>query len=46
MGGKVGKARKACITDKVSDISGSALGGSVKITKSYDTKCVQAMLSK
>ena len=51
MGGKVSKARRACMTEKSSDysasgdITGSGLSAGAKITKSYDTQCVQNMLS-
>ena len=51
MGGKVSKARRACMTEKSSDysasgdITGSGLSAGAKITKSYDTQCVQTMLS-
>ena len=51
MGGKVSKARRACMTDKSTsanasgDITGSGLGAGVTVTKSYDTQCVQNMLT-
>ena len=47
MGGQVSKARRACMTDKTSDFSvnGSGLTAGAKISKSYDTGCVQNMLS-
>ena len=51
MGGKISKARRACMTDKSTsgnvsgDITGTGLGAGVTVTKSYDTKCVQNMLS-
>lgn len=46
MGGKVSKARRACMTDKTENFSGSLSdkGGSVSVTKNYDTQCVQNML--
>jgi len=51
MGGKVSKARRACMTEKSSDysaggdITGSGLSAGVTVTKSYDTQCVQNMMS-
>jgi hypothetical protein len=51
MGGNVSKARRACMKDKSTianvsgDITGSGLGAGVTVTKSYDTQCVQTMLS-
>ena len=51
MGGKISKARRACMTEKTldasanGDITGTSLGAGVKVSKSYDTKCVQDMLS-
>jgi hypothetical protein len=51
MGGKVSRARRACMTEKSSDysasgdITGNGLGLGAKITKSYDTGCVQNMLN-
>ena len=47
MGGRVSKAKRACMTEK--SVSGSfdlKDGGSVGVTKSYDTTCVTNMLSK
>jgi hypothetical protein len=52
MGGKVSKARRACMTEKSSDYSASGditvngLGLGAKITKSYDMGCVQNMLNR
>ena len=52
MGGKLSRAKRACMTDKSTsvnasgDITGSSLGAGVTVTKSYDTGCVQSMLSK
>lgn len=51
MGGKVSKARRACMTDKSTDysaggdITGTGLSAGVKVSKSYDTDCVQNILS-
>lgn len=51
MGGKVSKARRACMTEKTldysasGDITGTGVGVGAKISKSYDTGCVQNMLS-
>ena len=46
MGGRVSKAKRACMTSKTENFSGSLTdkGGSVSVTKNYDTKCVQDML--
>ena len=52
MGGKVSKARRACMTNKSTsgnvsgNITGSGVGAGITVTKSYDTSCVQNMLSK
>lgn len=52
MGGRVSKAKRACMTDKSTDysaggdIAGASLSAGVKVSKSYDTTCVQNMLSK
>ena len=51
MGGKVSKAKRACMTDKTTtfnasgDITGSGLSAGVTTTKNYDTGCVQSVLS-
>ncbi len=51
MGGRVSKARRACMTNKTSDfsangdITGSGLSAGAKFSKSYDTDCVQNILS-
>ena len=51
MGGKMSKAKRACITEKstsanaTGDITGASLGAGVTVTKSYDTQCVQNMLN-
>ena len=50
MGGKVSKAKRACMSDKETsynasgDITGSGLGAGVTVKKSYDTQCVQNVL--
>ena len=51
MGGKLSRAKRACITEKSTsanasgDITGTGLGAGVTVTKSYDTQCVQNMMS-
>ena len=51
MGGQVSKARRACMTEKSADysangnITGSGLSAGAKFSKSYDTDCVQNILS-
>ena len=46
MGGQVSKAKRACISEKSSDFSGSLTGSvGASINKKYDTECVQNMLS-
>ena len=47
MGGKVSKAKRACTTEK--NATGSFTikeGGSVGVSKSYDTSCVENMLQR
>ena len=44
MGGSVSKARRACMTSKSFNVSGSATGGAVQVEKTYDTACVSNML--
>ena len=43
MGGKVSKAKRACVQNV--DINASITGGSVKVEKSYDTNCVSNILN-
>jgi hypothetical protein len=51
MGGKVSKARRACLTDRETkvnasgDITGTGLGAGVDVKSTYDTQCVQNILS-
>jgi len=52
MGGKVSRAKRACVTDKTTsfkangNITGDGLGAGYTREKKYDTQCVQNMLSK
>ena len=45
MGGSVSKAKRACMTSKTESVSADKSGGSVSVTKNYDTACVSRMLS-
>ena len=51
MGGKVSKAKRACTTSRdVSynaggNLTGDGLTAGVTVSKSYDTSCVQSVLS-
>lgn len=52
MGGKVSRAKRACETSRNinvkanGNITGDGLGAGYTREKTYDTQCVQSMLSK
>ena len=45
MGGRISKARRACMTSKTTSVNASATGGGLDVSKNYDTTCVSNMLA-
>jgi hypothetical protein len=51
MGGRVSKAKRACTASRDisynagGDVTGASLSAGVTVNKTYDTQCVQQMLS-
>ena len=46
MGGRISKAKRACLTSKTETLNVDKLSGSVSVTKNYDTTCVTNRLDK
>ena len=46
MGGKVSKAKRACVTETTTTINVDGLSGGANVTKKYDPQCVSEQLSQ
>jgi hypothetical protein len=51
MGGKLSRAKRACVTSRETsynasgDVTGASLSAGVTVNKTYDTSCVQNMMT-
>ena len=46
MGSKTSKARKACVTEKSTEVNVNGFSGNMNVTKKIDTQCVSDKLAK